>query len=332
MKAVCIHKYTGIPSIQVEEKEILAPSSSEVRLLVKAAGINNSDLQMTYGKYKIPGESSLPQILGQEAAGVVEAVGAKVEGFSPGMRVVGRVRGAFAERAIAHARELLAIPENISFEVAASLPINYLTAIIALIYRGKVQTGEWVLVHPGSGGVGTAAVQLAKLLGAKVIATAGQATKVEYLIKLGADYGINYSSQNVVSEVGQITDNLGVQVALDGGGKVTFADCLEATQLTPPSANSNNRRIACYGTTTGLDAALPLGKLLGHNIAIYGIALWYNSDYQASWQTLKDIVMPAFVQGKLQSTIEQVVRLEEVSEALTRMEQRSVRGKIVVVP
>jgi D-arabinose 1-dehydrogenase-like Zn-dependent alcohol dehydrogenase len=81
-----------------------------------------------------------------------------------------------------------------------------------------------------------------------------------------------------------------------------------------------------------LDAALPLGKLLVHNIAIYGIALWYNSDYQASWQTLKDIVMPAFVQGKLQSTIEQVVRLEEVSEALTRMEQRSVRGKIVVVP
>ncbi|MDJ0516404.1 MAG: NADPH:quinone oxidoreductase family protein [Trichodesmium sp. MO_231.B1] len=325
MKAVRIHEYSGISGIQiVEEKQILAPSSGEVRLLVKAAGINNSDLQMTYGKYKGPNDGALPQILGQEAAGVVDAVGEKVEGFSPGMRVVGHVRGAFAEMAIAPATELLAIPEDISFEVAASLPINYLTAIVALIHRAKVRIGEWVLVHPGSGGVGTAAVQLAKLLGARVIATAGNAAKVEYLMKLGADYGIDYSSQNVVSEVGNITENLGVQVALDGGGKVTFADCLGAI--------ANNGRIACYGTTTGLDAALPMGKLLGRNIAVYGIALWYNSYYQASWQTLKDVVMPAFVQGKLQSTIEQVVGLEGVSEALSRIEQRSLMGKIVVVP
>ncbi len=325
MKAVRIHEYTGISGIQiVEEKQILAPSSGEVRLLVKAAGINNSDLQMTYGKYKRSDDGALPQILGQEAAGVVDAVGEKVEGFSPGMRVVGHVREAFAEMAIAPATELLTIPEDISFEVAASLPINYLTAIVALIHRAKVRIGEWVLVHPGSGGVGTAAVQLAKLLGARVIATAGNAAKVEYLMKLGADYGIDYSSQNVVSEVGNITENLGVQVALDGGGKVTFADCLGAI--------ANNGRIACYGTTTGLDAALPMGKLLGRNIAVYGIALWYNSNYQASWQTLKDVVMPAFVQGKLQSTIEQVVGLEGVSEALTRIEQRSLMGKIVVVP
>ncbi len=333
MKAVRIQEYTGITGIQVvEEKEILAPSSGEVRLVVKAAGINNSDLQMTYGKYKRPHDGELPQILGQEAAGVVDAVGEKVEGFSPGMRVMGHVRGAFAEMAIAPATELLAIPDDISFEVAASLPINYLTAIIALIHRAKVRIGEWVLVHPGSGGVGTAAVQLAKLLGARVIATAGNAAKVEYLMKLGADYGIDYSSQNVVSEVGKITENLGVQVALDGGGKVTFADCLGAIQLTPRSANANNGRIACYGTTTGLDAALPMGKLLGRNIAVYGIALWYSSYYQASWQTLKDVVIPAFVQGKLQSTIEQVVGLEEVSAALTKMEQRRLLGKIVVVP
>ncbi len=324
MKAVRINEYSGISGIQVEETEILAPSSDEVRLVVKAAGINNSDLQMTYGKYKRPNDGALPHILGQEAAGVVDAVGANVKEFSPGMRVVGHVRGALAEMAIAPATELLAIPDDISFEVAATLPINYLTAIVALIHRAKVQTGEWVLVHPGSGGVGTAAVQLAKLLGAKVIATAGNAAKVEYLMKLGADYGIDYSSQNVISEVDKITENLGVQVALDGGGKVTFADCLGAI--------ANNGRIACYGTTTGLDAALPMGKLLGRNIEVYGIALWYNSDYQASWQTLKDIVMPAFVSGKLQSTIEQVVGMEGVSEALTRIEQRRLMGKIVVVP
>lgn len=332
MKAACIHEYTGITGIRVEETEILPPNTGEIRMRVGAAGINNSDLQMTYGKYKRPGGGALPQILGQEAAGVVDAVGEKVEGFLPGMRVVGHVKGAFAEMAIAPATELLPIPDDISFEVAATLPINYLTAILTLIYRAKVQVGEWVLVHPGSGGVGTAAIQLAKLLGAKVIATAGNRAKVEYLLKLGADYGIDYSSQNVVSEVGKITENKGVQVALDGAGKVTFADCLEAIQLTSRSANVNNGRIACYGTTTGLDAALPMGKLLGRNIAVYGIALWYNSDYQASWQTLKYLVMPAFVDGKLQPTIEQVVGLEGVSAALTKMEQRRLMGKIIVVP
>lgn len=323
MKAVRIHEYTGISGIRVEETEILPPSIGEIRMRVGAAGINNSDLQMTYGKYQSSPEK-LPQILGQEAAGIVDAVGDKVDKFLPGMRVVGHVKGAFAEMAIAPATELLAIPDDISFEVAASLPINYLTAILALIYRAKVQVGEWVLVHPGSGGVGTAAIQLAKLLGARVIATAGNRAKVEYLLKLGADYSIDYSSQNVVSEVRKITDNIGVQVALDGAGKVTFADCLEAI--------ANNGRIACYGTTTGLDATLPMGKLLGRNIAVYGIALWYNSDYQASWQTLKDLVIPAFVEGKLQSTIEQVVSLEGVTAALRRIEQRSLMGKIVVVP
>lgn len=323
MKVVRIHEDKGPTNIRVEEIEAFSVSPDEIRLRVKAAGINNSDLQMTYGKYQSSAEK-LPQILGQEAAGVVDAVGANVKEFVPGMRVVGHVRGAFAEMAIAPATELLAIPDQISFEVAASLPINYLTAIIALIHRAKVEVGEWVLVHPGSGGVGSAAIQLAKLLGAKVIATAGNRAKVEYLMKLGADYGIDYSSQNVVSEVGKITKNSGVQVALDGAGKVTFADCLGAT--------ANNGRIACYGTTTGLDAALPLGKLLGRNITVYGIALWYNSDYQASWQTLKDLVIPAFIQGKLQSTIEQVVGLEGVSKALTKMEQRSLMGKIIVVP
>lgn len=323
MKAVRIHEYTGPTCVRVEETEVLSPSLGEVRLRVGAAGINNSDLQMTYGKYQSSAER-LPQILGQEAAGVVDAVGANVEGFLPGMRVVGHVRGAFAEMAIAPATELLAIPDEISFEVAASLPINYLTAIIALIHRAKVQTGEWVLVHPGSGGVGSAAVQLAKLLGARVIATAGNPAKVEYLLKLGADYGIDYSSQNVVSEVGKITENSGVQVALDGAGKVTFADCLEAI--------ANNGRIACYGTTTGLDAALPMGKFLGRNVRVYGIALWYHSDYQAGWQTLKNLVMPAFVEGKLQPTIDGVVGLEGVSEALSRMEQRGLMGKIIVVP
>ena len=251
-------------------------------------------------------------------------MGLGVKDFVPGMRLVGHVRGAFAEIAIGPANELLPLADEVSFAVAASLPIAYLTAGMALIHKANVQDGEWVLVHPGSGGVGTAAVQLAQLLGGRVIATAGNRTKVQRLLELGAVQGIDYSVQDVASEVGRITDNSGVQVALDGAGKVTFAHCLEAI--------SNNGRIVSYGTTTGMDAALPIGKLLGRNATIYGIALWYNSDYQSSLGTLRDLVIPAVAQGKLQPIIDDVVYLNRLSEALIRMENRDLMGKIIVVP
>jgi NADPH:quinone reductase len=124
--------------------------------------------------------------------------------------------------------------------------------------------------------------------------------------------------------VRRITDNSGVQGALDGAGKVTFAHCLEAI--------ANNGRIVSYGTTTGMDAALPIGKLLGRNARVYGVALWYNNDYQSSLETLRDLVIPAVAQGKLQPTIDELVDLEGLSRALVKMENRAVTGKIVLVP
>ncbi|MFN6566623.1 zinc-binding alcohol dehydrogenase family protein [Dendronalium sp. ChiSLP03b] len=324
MKAARIYDYSGATAVRLDEVEVLQPGPGEVRIRVGAAGINNSDLQTTYGTYRGYGHKELPHILGQEAAGEVDAVGSGVKELMPGMRVVGRVRGAFAEMAFGLASELLPLADEVSFAVAASLPIAYLTAGMALIHKANVQHGEWVLVHPGSGGVGTAAVQLAQLLGGRVIATAGNQAKVQRLLELGALQGIDYSVQDVASEVRRITDNSGIQVALDGAGKVTFAHCLEAI--------ANNGRIVSYGTTTGMDAALPIGKLLGRNATVYGIALWYNNDYQSSLGTLRDLVIPAVAQGKLQPTIDEMVGLEGVSGALLRMENRDLMGKIIVVP
>jgi NADPH:quinone reductase len=324
MKAARIYDYSGATAVRVDEVEVLPPGHGEVRIRVGAAGINNSDLQTTHGTYRGYAHQKLPHILGQEAAGVVDAVGTGVKDLVPGMRVVGRVRGAFAELAFGRATELLPLADEVTFSVAASLPIAYLTAGMTLIHKANVQPGEWVLVHPGSGGVGSAAVQLAQLLGGRVIATAGNQVKVQRLLELGALHGINYSIQDVASEVRRITDNLGVQVAVDGAGKVTFANCIEAI--------ANNGRIVSYGTTTGMDAALPLGKLLGRNITVYGIAIWYNSDYQSSLVTLRDLVIPAVAQGKLQPTIDEIVNLEGVSEALIKMQNRDLMGKIIVVP
>ncbi|WP_019508517.1 zinc-binding dehydrogenase [Pleurocapsa sp. PCC 7319] len=324
MKVARIHNFSGPTAVQIDEIDVLEPGSGEVRIRVGAAGINNSDLQTTYGNYRGPGYEGLPHILGQEAAGEVDAVGLGVTDFVPGMHVVGHVKGTFGEMAIGSATELLPLADEVPFSVAASLPIAYMTASMALIHKAKIQKGEWVLIHPGSGGVGTAAVQLAKLLGGRVIATAGNKSKMQRVIELGADYGIDYSCQDVAAEVLKITDNSGVQVALDGAGQATFAQCLEAI--------ANNGRIVSYGTTTGMDARLPIGKLLGRNATIYGIALWYNSDYQTALSTLGNLVIPAVAEGKLQPVIDREISLKDVTEALLQMEKRLIMGKIIVIP
>ncbi len=324
MRATQINEYGNPAFVRVEDVEIPTPNPGEVRIRVKAAGINNSDLQTTYGTYKGYGHRGLPHILGQEAAGEVDAVGTGVTEFVPGMRVVGHVSGAFAEYAIAPVDELLPLPDKISFEVAASLPIAYLTASMALVHKAKLKPGEWVLVHPGSGGVGTAAIQLAKLLGGRVIATAGTTAKVDRLKELGAEYRIDYSKSDVVSEIQRITKEGGIQVALDGGGKITLPHCLESI--------ANNGRIVSYGYTTGIEATIPLVKLIGRNVQLYGIALWYNNNYHASLETLRDLVLPAVAEGKIKPAIDDVVDLEDVADALLRLERRGVMGKIVVVP
>ncbi|NER47594.1 MAG: NADPH:quinone oxidoreductase family protein [Symploca sp. SIO1A3] len=323
MKAVLIHDMQGPNSVRVDDVEVPSPGSGEVRIRVKAAAMNNSDLQTTYGTYRV-GYTGLPHLLGQEAAGEVDAVGEGVTGLVPGMRVVGHVKGAFAEMAIGSATELLPLPKQISWEVAASLPVAYLTASMALVHQAKLQAGEWVLVHPGSGGVGTAAIQLAKLLGGRAIATAGTTAKVERLKELGAEQVLDYSNQDVVSEVRRICGETGVQVALDGGGKVTLPHCLDAI--------ASHGRIVSYGYTTGKEVTFPIVKLIGRNAKLYGMGLWFNSDYQASLETMQDLVIPAFAEGKLQPVIDKVISLAEVSEALLRMKQRGIMGKIVVVP
>lgn len=323
MKACRIHQYQGPTFVQVEPVDVLEPGPNQVRIRVRAAGLNNSDLQTTYGKYRGYGHQGLPHILGQEAAGEVEAVGTNVTEFTPGMRVFGHVAGAFAETALGPVTELLLLPQNISFEVAASLPIAYLTAIMGLVCKAKLQPGEWVLIHPGSGGVGAAALRVAQLLGAKVIATAGSKEKVNYLRTLGADHVLHHRQQDIVAEIQKITKDQGVQVALDGGGCVTLPQCLAVME--------NGGRIVSYGYTTGLEATLPLVKLIGRNIQLSGIALWYNQDYRTALTALRDLVLPAIVKGQLQPVVNAISGLEAVPNTLVQMEQNRLMGKLVVV-
>lgn len=321
VKAALIREYGGPDSVRIEELPDPSPLPGQVVLRIRAAGFNNSDLQTTNGGY---GRPALPHVLGQEAAGEVIALGDGVDSLKVGDRVVGHVRAAFAEQGVANANELVTIPEEVSYEAAASLPIAYLTAAMALVQKAGTRAGETVFIHPASGGVGTAAIQLAKLLGTTVIATTGNAAKAGVLRDLGADHVLVYPETDLNAEVLRLTDGKGVNVALDGGGQATFPVCLEAIGM--------HGRVVIYGTMTGTKAELSIRKMLTFQGSVYGIAIWTNEEYQDSLKTFGDVVLPAVADGRLRVHIDRVVPLAGVPEALKLLAERRVEGKLVVAP
>lgn len=291
MNAAVINEYGGPEAVGIADVPVPKPGPGEVLIRVGAAALNNSDLQTTHGGY---GRRPLPHILGQEAAGTVDAVGPEVAGLTAGNRVAGRVTHSFAEFATANANDLVLLPDDVPFDVAAS------------------------------GGVGTAAVQLAKLLGARVIATAGSGWKLDRLADLGADHGVNYSESDVATEVRRITGNEGVAVALDGAGRDTFPACLESV--------GSNGRVVVYGSVSGRETDLSLGTLLRRNISLYGISVWINDYYANGVDLLRTLVLPGIHDGRLQPAIDRIVGLDGVSDALGVIARREHFSKIVVVP
>ena len=291
MNAAVINEYGGPEAVGIADVPVPEPGPGEVLIRVGAAALNNSDLQTTHGGY---GRRPLPHILGQEAAGTVDAVGPEVAGLTAGNRVAGRVTHSFAEFATANANDLVLLPDDVPFDVAAS------------------------------GGVGTAAVQLAKLLGARVIATAGSGWKLDRLADLGADHGVNYSESDVATEVRRITGNEGVAVALDGAGRDTFPACLESV--------GSNGRVVVYGSVSGRETDLSLGTLLRRNISLYGISVWINDYYANGVDLLRTLVLPGIHDGRLQPAIDRIVGLDGVSDALGVIARREHFSKIVVVP
>ena len=321
MRAAVLRDYGGPAAVRVEEVPVPELGRGQARIRVHAAAMNNSDLQMTEGRY---GRPPLPRILGQEAAGVVDAVGEGVTSLAPWMRVVGHLWESWAEYAVAPERELVPLPESVAFEEAATLPIASYTASMALVSAARLQPGEWVLISPASGGVGVLAVQLAKLLGGRVIATTSSDEKRTLLEGLGADAVLNWARDDVAAAALELTNGAGVPVALDGGGKVTFAQCLGCI--------ANAGRVVVYGYTTGMEAALPIGRLLTRNVTVFGIAIWNNPTYWENVAFFRDRVLPAVADGRLRAVVDVALPLEEAGIGLQRLAERRISGKVVVVP
>lgn len=324
MRAVRCHELTGPGSLRVDEVEPPKPGAGEVLIEVKAAGVNFPDVLLSYGKYQFKPEP--PFSPGGEAAGVVKEVGAGVTSVAVGDRVAATlVHGAFAEQIVVPEPVVTKLPEKVSFEVGAATLLTYATTIHALVDRAALKKGETMLVLGAAGGVGTAAIELGKLLGATVIAAASTEEKVAYCKERGADLGIVYGKEDLKDRVKTLTKGEGANVIYDPVGG-PYAD---------PALRSIawEGRYLVVGFAAGEIPKIPLNLVLLKGCQIVGVfwgsfTMRQTARNQAHAKQLFDWV----AEGKLKPHVDTVLKFADAKTALERMEKRDVKGKLVLVP
>lgn len=229
MKAIRIHEFGPSEDVlKYEEVPVPEPKAGEVLIKVEAASLNRADLGLRKGTYRIAADA-LPVIPGREFAGTIAKLGSGVNEFKVGQRVVGYPSlGGYAEYAVAKVSEVRPVPDGVTAAQAAALPTAFLTAWFGLKTDGALKSGEWLLVQGGSSGVGVAAIQIAKHLGAKVIATSGSEVKCRQLRQLGADASIDVSENDFLAEVMRATGDRGIDVVLEMIGGEVYQKSLRA--------------------------------------------------------------------------------------------------------
>lgn len=322
MKALLCKSFGPPGSLVVEDVAPLRPAAlGEVRIAVHAAGLNFADTLMIAGKYQE--KPALPFSPGMECAGVVTEVGEGFDSISPGDRVMAMTgHGAMAEEAIAPAASVFRIPASMSFEQAAGFPVIYGTVYYALVDRGRLAPGETLLVHGAAGGVGTVAVELGKLLGATVIATAGSDAKLEVARALGADHVVNYSTQSVKDAVKEMAPG-GVDVVFDPVGGDVFDQSLRC--IAPDG------RILVIGFASGRIPAVPANLLLVKNCAVIGV-YWggFAKRDPARNRRNFETMMGWMREEKLRPPAATCYALEDGAKAMDDLLERRSTGKLVV--
>ncbi len=323
MKAIVITAPGGPENLKLADVPDPVPGENQVLVDVKATALNRADLLQRRGVYPPPkGES---EILGLECAGVVGAIGPGVSAVKPGDRVMALLAGGgYAEKVVIHERMAIPIPDRLSFVQAAAVPEAFLTAREALFTLGQLQPGGHVLVHAAAGGVGSAAVQLAREHGARVIATAGDAAKLARVAELGAHTLVNYKSEDFVEASKRATAGAGVDVILDFIGGAYWdkhAACLAV-----------GGRCVVIGLLGGTTAEVNLGLLLMKRHQILGLVMRSRplSDKIAISARFIRESLPLLAEGRLVPVIDQTFPLAEAAAAHERMEQNLNVGKIVL--
>jgi NADPH2:quinone reductase len=323
MDALRVTEYGDADVMEVTETDRPEPGEGEVLIEVKAAGVNFADIMQRRGHYH--GGPKPPYIPGMEVAGVISAVGEGVE-REPGEEVVSLVNGGgYAEYAIADARGLLEVPEGLGFEEAAGFPVQWLTAHNCLHEWGELSEGESVLIHAAAGGVGSAAVQLAAEAGATVIGTASTPEKLSMAEDLGADYGIQYTEEDFVDRVNEITDGSGVDLVLDGIGGETTDESLDALD--------SFGRMVSFGAASGEPGRPNTADLLFGNKRVIGYHLGRALE-QKPMKVMESVpeLTELLGEGTLEVQVGHSFDLTEAADAHRFIEDRKSSGKVVLVP
>ncbi len=323
MRAVRFHQFGGPEVLRFEKVAEPKVGPGDVLIRVATAGVNFSDLMRRAGTYNP--ELALPHAEGVEAAGTVERVGTDVQGPRPGDRVMTMLgQRCQAECVVAPEALVYPIPPNLSFEAAGALPLAGLTAYHLLKTGAGIRPGESVLIHAAASGVGTLAVQLAKLGGARVFATASTDEKLAAVRALGADETINYARENFVTAVLARTDNRGVDVVLECVGGEVLAQSAKA--LVPGG------RLLIYGRASGEPGAVPGDVILTRNLSVLGLHLG-----RRPWRP--DMHREAFVElvqlaaaGRITPVVDRTFRMADVAEAHAHLAARRTTGKVLLVP
>ena len=321
MKAIRIHKFGPSEDVlQYEDVSVAQPNAGEILIKVEAASLNRADLSLRKGAYRISPDQ-LPVIPGRELAGTVEKLGSGVSEFTVGQRVVAYPSlGGYAEYALAKAAEAWPIPAGVTSSQAAALPTAYLTAWFGLRTDGNLKSGEWLLVQGGSSGVGTAAIQIAKHWGAKVIATTGSDEKARRLRQLGADAPIDVSQHDFLPEVMRLTGGRGVDVVLEMIGGEVYQKSLEA--LAPGG------RLVSIGGAFGAIPETPPALTEGRKVMRFSITNYLKAkpeDFKAIDEILKLVS-----DGKFQVVIGKTFPLAETRAAQRYLEGREHFGKVML--
>lgn len=322
MKAIRCNSYGPPSSLTLEVIAELKPGKKEVLVRVRACGINFPDTLIIQGLYQFKPE--LPFTPGSDVAGVVKAIGEDVKHLKVGDEVFGFVaHGAMAEEVLVPVNACFPKPKQMEFPVAASFMMAYGTSFYALKDRAKLQKGETLLVLGASGGVGLAAVELGKLMGAHVIAAASSDEKLELCKHYGADETINYSKEDLKSAIKALTKNKGVDVIYDPiGGSYSEAAF---------RGMAWNGRYLVVGFASGKIPKLPLNLPLLKGASVVGVfwggfAMGQPKENMQNTMTL----MQWYAEGKLKPHIDKIYSLEDAPKALEAMMQRKVKGKLVV--
>ncbi|NKE04265.1 quinone oxidoreductase family protein [Mesobacillus selenatarsenatis] len=324
MKAIQLKEYGGPEVLQVVELERPVPKGHQVLIEIHAIGVNYADTARREGQYVVP--TKLPFIPGAEIAGVVVETGESVTNVQAGDRVVTLIEsGGYAEFALADSRGLIPLQEKMEFEQAVALPLQGLSAYHILKTMGRLEAGETVLVHAAAGGVGTLAVQLAKLSGAsKVIATASTDDKLALAADMGADVLINYTEQGWEEKVLDATGGKGVDVALEMAGGEIFNKTLKCL--------GTFGRLVIYGVASGEQSRFYPSSLMARNQSVIGFFLPQIMRKPALIQSSMAEMLGYLSKGKLKLKIGGVFSLEQAAEVHRLLQSRQTKGKLILKP